>query len=407
MSARGGHNRIEFTLEQQVELMGPRTNADLAREFGTSDMPIRNWRRKNNWLAPARTTTPARAPVGTIASEGVGEIDLLRDEVKRLRAATRRDEKQQVADERALAAIETAAARLERRRIVRPSPLAERVAHEAEGAHHRMLGLWSDWHYGEVVDYEEMSGLNRYDPDICRDRVQQLVRSTLAFKKVRPAVTGLNLAILGDQASGAIHGLEETNAVPAAEQYVQVGEIMAGAVEALAPHFPEVVIDCTFGNHPRATEAPASKGGYNSGDWIAYNMASALTRHLPNVTWNVPRAGMIVRVIAGKTFLFWHGDGVRSSMPGVPWGGVMRRVNVLKATYAAKGIYIDYVCLGHFHQDCVVPGIFMNGALIGQNEYGLKNFGGGEPAKQLIITLDEKRSRPTDVSFITFEEATA
>lgn len=377
-----------------------------AEMIGCSAMPVRRWRAANG-IQPV-APTPA-SPLSTQVDEGPTREEMLQDEIRQLRAARNRNLKDEVREERAIQAIEAAAERVNAARPSHwPAPEADAAYQRAidaehSDAHHCQLGVWSDFHYGEVVDREQMSGLAEYDTDIAEARIDQLVRSTLAFKKVRPEMTKLHLALLGDMASGNIHGLDESNEVPAAEQYVEVGLLMGQAVAKLAPHYPKIIVDCTFGNHPRSKEAPVSKNGHDSGDWIAYRMAAATTQHLDNVKWNIPRAGMIVREIAGKTFLFWHGDGVRSSMPGVPWGGVMRRVNVLKSTYAAQGVYIDYVVLGHFHQACVVPGIFMNGALIGQNEYGLKNFGGGEEAKQLLLTFDEKRSRLTDVAYISFE----
>jgi hypothetical protein len=110
-----------------------------------------------------------------------------------------------------------------------------------------------------------------------------------------------------------------------------------------------------------------------------------------------------VHNIAGNDVLLWHGDGVRSSMPGVPWGGVMRRWNELKRQYLSRGTNLASVRVGHFHSAGVVLGgeVIMNGSLIGVNEYGLKNFGSGQAPTQLLITHDEVNHRMTDVSYIT------
>jgi len=56
----------QFTVDQLERLWGPETHAELARAFSMSDMPIRRWRRKNGWAAPASTTPPTPAcPLGT------------------------------------------------------------------------------------------------------------------------------------------------------------------------------------------------------------------------------------------------------------------------------------------------------------------------------------------------------
>lgn len=383
----------QFTLEQVQRMMSGASHAELAREFGCSDMPIRRWRIQNGWERPTTLTAVEAAP-----KIGPSDEDVLREQNRHLKAQLRRTDRASVGDERVLRAIEAAINGVE---PVRLPPMLRDASAESSGTeapHHRQVGVWSDWHYGETVSKAQMNGLNEFNTTIAEDRVSQLVASLLKFKRVRPAATGLDLWVLGDMASGSIHALEETNEIPAAEQYVRVGYLMADAIRRLAPHYPDISCAGIVGNHPRPGKEPASKDAYNNGDWIAYKVAEAATRDLSNVTWEIPPGGMLVRRAAGLTFLLWHGDGVRSSMPGVPWGGIARRVNVLKDTYAAMGTRIDYVVVGHFHQLCVVEGVFMNGSLVGPNEYGMKNFGGGQLPKQMLLNFDEKRSRLTDIS---------
>lgn len=383
-----------------------RGHAVLAAEFGISDMPIRRWRKNNGVVL---TATPRRgqfaAPAVADPATGPTDLEMAQDEIRLLRARARRDDKMTLGEERVLRAIERACANVE------PCPVhtvwAPQHGHKPKpsAAHHRHAAVWSDWHAGEVVSFEQMNGLNEFSWPILEDRVDQLVKSMLAFKKVSPDLTGLDIWMLGDMASGAIHGLEETNDRPAAEQFVEVGYLMGRAIERLAPHYNDIHCAGIVGNHPRPGKEPASKDSYNNGDWISYHIARASTSHLSNVTWDIPKSGMIVREFAGKTFLLWHGDGVRSSMPGVPWGGIARRVNELMASYATIGVHIDYVVVGHFHQRCIVPKVYMNGSLVGPNEYGRKNFGGGEAPRQLLLEFDEKRRRETAVKTISFEAA--
>ncbi len=395
---------IEFSVAQIKALSDTsRSQTSLAAEFGCSTMPIRNWRRKHGIVSTAPVGRPrSSAPLVEDPESGPSDLELARDEIRLLRARGRRDDKQTLGEERVLRAIESACAN------VQPSPvrtinLSAREQRHGADAHHRHAAIWSDWHAGETVSRAQMNGLNEFNWSILEARVDQLVKSMLAFKKVSPELTGLDLWALGDMASGAIHGLEETNDRPAAEQFVEVGYLMGRAIEQLAPHYRDIACAGIVGNHPRPGKEPASKDAYNNGDWIAYHIARASTAHLENVTWEIPKSGMIVRQFAGKTFLLWHGDGVRSSMPGVPWGGIARRVNELMSSYAAAGVHIDYVVVGHFHQRCIVPKVYMNGSLVGPNEYSLKNFGGGEAPRQLLLEFDEKRCRETAIKTISFE----
>ncbi len=56
----------QFTDEQLLCLAGPAAHAELAREFGCSDMPIRRWRQKNGWVGNRAAASPkAEHPLGT------------------------------------------------------------------------------------------------------------------------------------------------------------------------------------------------------------------------------------------------------------------------------------------------------------------------------------------------------
>ena len=394
--------RIEFTPEQEARMAGQESHGELAAAFGLkSNEAVRRWRKQNNWTALPRFA------VDHDLGEAPSKEELQAEEIRRLRAVVRSAQRENVGEERVLRAIEEAVANT----VPLPLPAEfgtanSRLAQKDDKPHHRHAALWSDWHLGETVDLHQMNGINEYNVGIAVDRVGKLVGAMLSFKSVSPALTGLDVWMMGDMASGKIHRLEETNEIPAAEQYVKAGYLIADALRRLAPHYPDIYVGGIVGNHPRAENDPASKDAYNSGDWIAYEMARALTKDLENVSWEIPRGGMIVREFAGKNFLLWHGDGIKGNVTGVPWVALTRRVNALKETYAAMGTRIDYLAVGHFHQRSIVPGLYMNGSLIGANQYGVKNYGGGEPPKQVIIEFDTKRSRETAIKTISFEPVT-
>lgn len=393
--------KITWTPQQIVRLAGQESATDLAKAFGTSASPIYAWRRD-----PANQWEPAPVTVEESDLQAApSHEDILAEENRRLRAVVRAEKRVNVGNERVLRSIEQAVANTVP--LPYPSESGRSNSREpqrgSEEPHHRHAAMWSDWHLGEVVDLAQMNGINEYSVAVAVDRVKTLVQSMLSFQRVSPPLSGLDIWAMGDMASGKIHRLEETNEIPAAEQYVRAGYLMADAIRELAPHYPDIYVGGIVGNHPRAENDPASKDIYNSGDWIAYEMARALTRDLANVRWEIPRGGMIVRKFGGKTFLLWHGDGIKGNVSGVPWVALTRRVNALKETYAMMGTRIDYLAVGHFHQRSIVPGLYMNGALIGANEYGVKNYGGGEPPKQVIIEFDEKRGRETAVKTVAFD----
>lgn len=333
----------------------------------------------------------------TAEGEGViSRADILEEENRELRLALNRQRRESVGAERVIQAIELALADLKppSRKSFAP------VKSEPGKPHHRQMILLSDFHGGEVVDPDVVQGLNEYDWQIMEDRVQEVIASLLKHRDRSPDLTGLDIVFLGDMCSGSNHDeLAVTNEYPLAEQGVRMGLLMGRIVEQLAPHYPNMRVVTVEGNHPRLNKAPQAKNPQDNMDWVAAQFARQYLKDVPNVEFTVGRASVVHR-IAGLNVYCWHGDGIRSSMPGVPWGGVMRRVNQLQATLPQ---HIDHWCFGHFHTANIVGAgrVIGNGALKGADEYCFKTMGVGDPPAQWLLTFDEKRSRLTDARLVT------
>lgn len=110
--------------------------------------------------------------------------------------------------------------------------------------------VFADWHYGMVTD----NIWERYDTKVCRYRVERLVER--AIERIRlNQCRRLHIVLLGDAAHGAIH----TSARVASEeltcnQVMQVSELMAQAINALADEVEETVVHATYGNHLRTVQ---------------------------------------------------------------------------------------------------------------------------------------------------------
>lgn len=391
--SRRGESKLDVHLpEIKAAVQGGESQQHLAKRLGVSRPTLQAFVNKHH-IEPAKPKPAVLSPLDPISRE-----ERLDAELRELRSHVKKSRKLDVQQDRVMEAIEAALSVAP----ISAFALQGKPPAQSKTAHHRQVVLLSDWHAGEVVTLEQVGGLNEFDWDILEQRVDRTISGLLSFKEVRPALTGLDVWFLGDMVSGNIHEeLVATNQFPAAEQSVKAGQLMARTITELAPHYPDIHVCAIPGNHARTKKDHASKNVFDSWDWTAYKLAEAMTAPLPNVKWEIPDAGTIVRQIAGLNVLLWHGDGVRSSMPGVPWGGVMRRVNELIKQYGDIGTLLNYVALGHFHQACLVPKVWMNGSLIGTNEHGYKNYGGGEVPKQLLLTFDETKHRLTDVSYIT------
>lgn len=109
---------------------------------------------------------------------------------------------------------------------------------------------FADFHYGMVTE----NIWNKYNTDICRQRVQNLVNKTIQYLKLHDVRT-LHVLLLGDAAHGAIHNscrvASEENVC---DQIMNVSEIIAEAVNALSQHVESLNVYSTYGNHLRTVQ---------------------------------------------------------------------------------------------------------------------------------------------------------
>jgi len=195
--------------------------------------------------------------------------------------------------------------------------------------------------------------------------------------------------------TGDIHDeLRETNEMVISESAVRLGFDMASFVSTeLVPLYDEIHFAAVVGNHGRTTRKPEFKSASKNWDWVAYKVMQERLREHEQVTVELPVGFEQVVQVFDKNILCFHGDGIPTNMPGIPWGGVQRRTKELSDTYNSLGLHIDHFALGHFHEADVVGQrrIWINGSIKGPDEYSMKRYGGGRAACQLLHTFHPKR----------------
>lgn len=385
--------RNEVLLRAEVEKHGGQTAASQAHGGAPSPATISKWWR----IFGLPRLEGGRHIHAADAELPISEIEALRHEVAHLRTTTRRLRTEDVVTERYAAVL------AETVETTTPSYIAPKVRHTSKAEAHVFALEWSDLHASEVVSSEEMNGLNSYDWDTMLRRHDRILSAMVSFKDNRPyPVDGLHILALGDMVTGDIHDeLRVTNEKVATEAAVQLAVDMTQWLSEVAKEFPWVRVSCVFGNHGRLTVKPSFKQAFNNWDWLFYaTLAQSLSRH-PSVHVEVSRAAQMPVDILGRRVLLWHGDGVRSTMPGVPWGGIIRRIGELDRTYDALGLPIDHYAVGHYHEANIVRNgrILMNGSVKGPDEYSLARFGYGAPPAQVLLTFHPKHGL-TDTSFL-------
>lgn len=108
----------------------------------------------------------------------------------------------------------------------------------------------SDWHYGMVTD----NIWNKYNTDICRQRVSQLVFKTIEYLQLHNVNT-LHVMLLGDAAHGALHtSCRVASEEDTCDQLMHVSEIIAESINELSKYTSEVNVYTTYGNHLRTVQ---------------------------------------------------------------------------------------------------------------------------------------------------------
>jgi len=244
------------------------------------------------------------------------------------------------------------------------------------------LAFWSDWHYGEVVNKEEVGGVNEFNREIADRRIDLLVNRTIDLcmnHMTHPEYPGIVIALGGDMISGDIHEeLQDTNWGYTLEVVNELVDKLASALETMADTFGAVFVPCVVGNHGRSTKRPRMKGRVQTS--FEWNVYVQLARHFKNdkrISFLIPNEADARFNILGHRFLLTHGDslGVRGG-DGIigAIGPIMRGSIKVGRLESQIGRDFDTIMMGHWHQ--YIPlcsgksgGILVNGCIKGYDEF--------------------------------------
>lgn len=254
----------------------------------------------------------------------------------------------------------------------------------------------SDWHWGEVVNPNEISGFNKYDLSIAHKRVENLVTRTLSLlfdKLASPQYEGLVLVFGGDMVSGDIHEeLSKTNERPIMPIVHDLDEVLVDMIEALLQRFDRIHIPCVTGNHGRTTRKMQSKErAATNFEWIVYHRLHqwfTQDKYGGRVTFQIPDGADCYYKIYDHRYLLTHGDQFRGGDGLIgPLGPITRGRHKKHTRDSSLGQGFDTMLNGHFHTLMQLPHLVVNGSLIGYSEYPyVGNFEAERPAQALWLT---------------------
>lgn len=288
--------------------------------------------------------------------------------------------------------------------IARPEPRTK----QGHGKQAAVLHL-SDLHVGEVVNREEVMGVNSYDLDTAQKRIARLFNTTstlmtAAWPSSDSAPSKMFVLLGGDLISG--HGLHpehaETDAGTAYEQTKWAADFISAGIMRLhldvKQHFGKTVpIDCisVVGNHGRDTFGkPRTKlVSLQSYDTLVSDFVEAGLRNYSNIKHYRPRGFDAYFDCVGWPMLLTHGDRMGSG-GGTGFIGPMATIikghrKILDTEHRQRRPVFK-VWSGHFHTTGVTPFGFANGSGIGYGEFAKSLRADPEPAQQNYAVFHER-----------------
>lgn len=278
----------------------------------------------------------------------------------------------------------------------------------AKSSRHTGVGLihWTDWHVAEVVQKSKTNGMNRFNPEICKKRVEGLVEGSISLVQLYRKTIEINELVLilgGDFITGYLHPeLEQTNAMgPVEESYYAIQLLEWAITELIQATKPKKIrIVCHRGNHGRTTKKMQFKNDFETNHetlvyWVLRDRLQDKT-----VEWVIDENAIsYTELIKGYFVRSYHGHQIRYN-GGV--GGLLVPANrwVLKQNQTKKAVLS---IMGHFHQYNQMKGVTVSGSLKGWDEYAMEHGFEYEEPSQSFTLFDCRRRMFTAASPILCE----
>ncbi len=276
-----------------------------------------------------------------------------------------------------------------------------------------LTALVSDWHFGLIVDPEEVTG-NAYNWTIAARRLALYAQQIASWKPEHRNHTKLNIVLGGDMLCGTIH-MDDAGVRPLAEQMSGAVSLLVQFLDYLRQHFDEIQVNCAPGNHERISKiGPMYAQRWNSYATPVYLAVAMAFRDHSELSFNIPKTGeVVVELPSNELFFYTHGD-VAPSITSV--GSVLdiKPITNLVKTLNSSGEFTKPVrvfAVGHWHSGSIftvgLTTALVNGSGIGPDSYarGAVNIRGhyGSPAQ--ILFESTKEHSFGDSRFVRLEKA--
>ncbi len=223
-----------------------------------------------------------------------------------------------------------------------------------------LVAMLNDLHIGQIIDAEEVGGLNKFNFKEAGRRVAMFVKEVASYKDYkRDQVGTLHLPLNGDLVAGLIHQVTTHSQHLLVHQMNALVHILANALEYLRKDFAAINVYGIAGNHDRLTHKEHGKRAineiYDSYANIGFYALSAIFAKANDIKFEFPKTPYVFMNLPAGRAMVAHGDHVFSK--GL--GNVGKSINVAGLTNAIRDFNngeivkgnkpIKLLLLGHVH----------------------------------------------------------
>jgi hypothetical protein len=257
------------------------------------------------------------------------------------------------------------------------------------------MAVLSDVHPFTRIRPETVNGLNEFNPDVCKFRVERFFRGLVRLtniERVAQNVKRLILVLGGDIIGNMIHDeLKETNYGTPQEEVLFMLELIESGVEYLLEHggFDEIKIVGVHGNHDRDTKKKQFENqAEHALTWTLYHVLKRdYERSGDPVTVEIAKGYHHIIDVFGRRVRIHHGDSIKySGGVGGPTVGINKAIAGWNQT---DPVHLDV--FGHLHTSLSDQRFFANGSVCGYSTYALANKLPYESPRQWFVLLDKDR----------------
>jgi hypothetical protein len=259
-----------------------------------------------------------------------------------------------------------------------------------------IVGLFSDIHAGELVSLTETHGLNEYNVNIMKERIDSFFIQLIEYAE-EVGSSKLYFKMLGDMVNGEIHEeLVRNSDLDTMESIILCADYISQWLRRLSEYFDEITLIGLSGNHGRFSKKPSfKKKNKLNFDYFVYEFIKRETKEIVK-EFILPDSPFYIHSILGYRFFSAHGDIFKGGTGLSPISGTWGRdIEKLNGIYRQHGGDFDYAEFAHFHNSILdIPSfsgisIMVNGSIKGADEFSINAVKAGSIPSQIVYVVEK------------------